>query len=58
MIKLAIVIPAYNEEQNIEALIKEIKKIKTSNKVIIIDDSKNLLTKKIVKKKKITRNIK
>ncbi len=53
MIKLAIIIPTYNEEQNIESLVKEIKKIKTSNKIIIIDDSKNFLTKNIVKRKKL-----
>ena len=48
---IGLVIPAYEEEENISKLIQEIKRhIKA--KIIIVDDSENNLTKKIFKKRK------
>ena len=52
MKKIAIVIPAYNEDKNIIKLIKEIRK-KTNSIIVIVDDSKNLKTKKIINSNKI-----
>jgi len=52
MKKIAIVIPAYNEDKNLIKLIKEIRK-KTKSIIIIVDDSKNLKTKKIINSNKI-----
>ena len=43
--KTAIIIPAYNEEQNLIKLIKKINKY-VSALIIIIDDSQNIKTKK------------
>ena len=47
MNKIAIVIPAYNEDKNIIKLIHEIRKI-TKAIIVIVDDSQNLKTKKII----------
>jgi dolichol-phosphate mannosyltransferase len=47
----AIIIPCYNEEENICRLIKSIKK-EIDAYIIIVDDSDNNLTKKLVSKKK------
>ena len=47
MNKIAIVIPAYNEDKNIIKLVKEIRKI-TKSIIIVVDDSQNLKTKKII----------
>ena len=48
---IGLVIPAYEEEENISILIQEIKRhIKA--KIIVVDDSKSNLTKKIFKKRK------
>ena len=52
MKKIAIVIPAYNEDKNIIKLIHEIRKI-TKAIIIIVDDSQNLKTKKIISSFKI-----
>ena len=52
MNKIAIVIPAYNEDKNIIKLINEIRKI-TKAIIIIVDDSQNLKTKKIISSFKI-----
>ena len=52
MNKIAIVIPAYNEDKNIIKLIHEIRKI-TKAIIIIVDDSQNLKTKKIISSFKI-----
>ena len=49
--KTAIIIPAYNEEQNLIKLIKKINKY-VSALILIIDDSQNIKTKKLFKKKK------
>ena len=48
---IGIVIPAYEEEENISILIKEIKSF-IKAKIVIVDDSKSNLTKKIFNKKK------
>tara|TARA_B100000963_G_scaffold328494_1_gene317096 strand:+ start:4120 stop:4836 length:717 start_codon:yes stop_codon:yes gene_type:complete len=56
MKSIGIVIPAYNEKENILKLIKKIKKnLKCT--IIIVDDSADLNTQKILKKNKI-KNIK
>ena len=47
MNKIAIVIPAYNEDKNIIKLVKEIRKI-TKSIIVVVDDSQNLKTKKII----------
>ena len=52
MKKIAIIIPAYNEDKNLIKLIKEIRK-KTKSIIVIVDDSKNLKTKKIINSNKI-----
>ena len=50
--KFAIIVPAYNEEDNILKLISNIRKI-TSSLIIIVDDSKSEATKKIIESSKI-----
>ena len=45
---IGIIIPCYNEEENIFKLIKQLKnKIKKNYKIVVIDDSKNNLKIKI-----------
>ena len=62
--KILIIIPAYNEDQNIVNLIKIIQKNYLNYDILIIDDSSNSLTKEIIEKNKfknleyIKRNIK
>ena len=56
MKSIGIVIPAYNERENILKLIKKIRK-NLNCIIIIVDDSADLNTQKILKKNKI-RNIK
>ena len=56
MKSIGIVIPAYNERENILKLIREIRK-KLNCIIIIVDDSSDLKTSKILKKSKI-RNLK
>ena len=51
--QIAIVIPAYNEEENIERLIKNIKHYVGNVLIIVIDDSNNNKISTIVKKKKL-----
>jgi glycosyltransferase involved in cell wall biosynthesis len=48
---VAIIIPCYNEEENISTLIRLIKK-KIKAYIIIVDDSPNDFTKKLIYKKK------
>ena len=50
--KIAIIIPTINEEKNINRLITSIRKILLKSFIYVIDDSKNLKTKKILKGKK------
>ena len=51
--QIAIVIPAYNEEKNIERLIKNIKYHVGKALIIIVDDSSNNKILTIIKKKKL-----
>ena len=51
--KIGIVIPAYNEEKNIEKLIKSINKFLKTPIIYLIDDSYSNKTSVIVKKKKL-----
>ena len=54
--QIAIIIPAYNEHQNIERLIKQINYYLISPNIFVIDDSTNLKTFDLIKKKKIKIN--
>ena len=49
--KTVIIVPAYNEDQNLINLIKKIKQ-SVNALIIIIDDSQNFKTKNLFKKKK------
>ena len=51
--QIAIVIPTYNEEENIERLIKNIKYHVGKALIIVIDDSSNNKISTIIKKKKL-----
>ena len=53
MKNLAIVIPTLNEEENIEKLVKQIKKQLPKATILIVDDSKNKKIEKIIVKKKL-----
>ena len=53
---IAIIIPAYNEHNNIEKLIKKIKYYVRKAKIFIIDDSHDFKTSDIIKNKKIKVN--
>ena len=52
MKSIAVVIPAYNEKENILRLVQSIRK-KLNCTIVIVDDSSDLITKKIIKKSKI-----
>ena len=49
--QIAIIIPTYNEEENIERLIKNIKHHVGNVLIIVVDDSSNNKILTIVKKK-------
>ena len=51
--QIAIIIPAYNEEKNIERLIKNIKHYVGNVLIIVVDDSSNNKISTIIKKKKL-----
>ena len=51
--QIAIIIPTYNEEKNIERLIKNIKLYVGNVLIIVVDDSSNNKISTIIKKKKI-----
>ena len=53
MKKIVVIIPAYNEHDNILILINKLKKIKYIEKIIVVDDSPNNLTKQKILKSKI-----
>ena len=53
MKNLAIVIPTLNEKENIEKLVKQIKKQLPKTTILIVDDSKNKNIEKIIVKKKL-----
>ena len=50
--KIAVIIPTFNEEKNISKLIASIRKFLLKSFIYVIDDSKNLKTKNILKGKK------
>ena len=52
MKKIAIIIPAYNEHENILILLNKLNKLKYIKTIIIIDDSSNDLTKNKITKSK------
>ncbi len=54
--KIAIIIPAYNEDQNIEKLINRINHYLINPNIFVIDDSTNFKTHDIIRKKKIKIN--
>jgi dolichol-phosphate mannosyltransferase len=49
---IAVIVPAYNESENITKLLKEIR-LNIKSQIIVVDDSNNNLTKNIFKKNKI-----
>ena len=49
--QIAIIIPAYNEEKNIERLIKNIKHYVGKVLIIVVDDSNNNKISTIIKNK-------
>ena len=51
--QIAIIIPTYNEEKNIERLIKNIKHYVGNVLIIVVDDSSNNKISTIIKKKKL-----
>ena len=53
---IGIVIPAFNEENNIERLVKKIKSKFRDSLIIIVDDSRHKKTWKLIKKKKLKVN--
>ena len=50
---ISIIIPTYNEEENIEKLIKTIKRYIKNALILVVDDSNNKKIKKIIDKKKL-----
>ena len=50
---IAVIIPAYNEEDNIVKLIKKIRYYIPKIQIYIIDDSRGFKTSSIIDKKKI-----
>ena len=53
MKNIVIIIPAYNEHENIIILIKKIKKLSFVKEIVVVDDSENDLTKKAILKSKL-----
>ena len=51
--QIAIIIPTYNEEKNIERLIKSIKHHVGNALIIVVDDSSNKKISEIIKNKKV-----
>ena len=51
--QIAIIIPAFNEEENIEKLIKKINYYVKKPIIILVDDSPSFKTSEIIKKKKL-----
>ena len=58
MISINIIIPTFNEDENIISLLKDIKKNIPTASISIVDDSKNNNMKKILKKNKFDKKIK
>jgi dolichol-phosphate mannosyltransferase len=57
MSEINIIIPTYNEEDNISKLLKTITKKLPNCKITIVDDSKNNNIQFVLKKEKLTKNI-
>ena len=53
MNQVAIIIPTFNEFDNIERLVKEINKQVPKSTIIIVDDSNNNNIGKLIRKKKL-----
>lgn len=58
MISINIIIPTFNEDENIISLLKDIKKNIPTASILIVDDSKNNNMKKILKKNNFDKKIK
>jgi len=58
MIEINIIIPTYNEEENIISLLKEIKKFVPKAKITIVDDSKTNIISLLIKNEKFIQQIK
>jgi len=58
MTEINIIIPTYNEEENILRLLKTINKKLPNSKITIVDDSKNNNIKLILKKEKLNNKVK
>ena len=56
MRKVYIIIPTFNEHENIHILLRKIKNLNLIHKIIIVDDSNNFLTKKKILETKIKVN--
>ena len=46
MKKVYVIIPTFNEHENIHILLRKLNNLKLIHKIIIVDDSNNFLTKK------------
>ena len=58
MVKICIIIPVLNEEDNILLIYNKIKKLKLNFDILFVDDnSKDLTREKILNLKKVKRNI-
>ena len=53
MKKVYVIIPTFNEHENIHILLRKLKNLKIIHKIIIVDDSNNFLTKKKIFETKI-----
>ena len=58
MIEINVIIPTYNEDENIVFLLRNIKKNLPNSIITIVDDSQNKNIAKILKNKKLTKKIK
>lgn len=50
MVKIGILLPAYNEEKNIQAVIRDAKKFLPNSKIVVVDDGSNDRTFELVKR--------
>ena len=52
MKKVYVIIPTFNEHENIHILLRKLKNLRIIHKIIIVDDSNNFLTKKKILRQK------
>lgn len=52
--KIGVLLPAYNEEENIQAVIKEAKKYLPKSKIVVVDDGSTDKTYRLAKKTGVT----